>query len=77
MRFLKSGVLDGDDIFEGDDIRPKAEQFTARRPSWLCAIAGIPQSEGQQSAKQSKDMISELEAKKATSETTRPLGQKS
>jgi hypothetical protein len=47
LKILKSGVLDGDAAMELEGILPKAEQFTVRRPRWLCAVEGASQSDEQ------------------------------
>ena len=64
LRILKAGVLDGDDAMELEDVVPKAEQFTARRPAWLCAVAGAAQVEYQSSTKEAEDMMGDVEAAK-------------
>ena len=46
LRVLKAGVLDGMEALE--DVKPKAEQFVTRRPSWLSPISGASQCEGMQ-----------------------------
>jgi hypothetical protein len=52
LKVLKAGVLDG--TSELEDLKPKAEQFVARRPSWLKEVTGATQVDEMQ-----------LEAKKA------------
>ena len=64
IRILKAGILDGAHVMETDEMRPKAEQFTARRPDWLCPIEGADQFEGQQDLKVAKDKINEMEGAK-------------
>ena len=41
LKVLKAGVLDG--IDELEDLKPKAEQFVARKPSWLREVTGATQ----------------------------------
>ncbi|RMZ08868.1 hypothetical protein D0860_04512 [Hortaea werneckii] len=38
-----SGAIDGGDAFELEEIRPCAEVWVKRRPSWLCALEGAAQ----------------------------------
>ena len=47
LKILKSGVLDGDEAMELEGIWPKAEQYTIRRPKWLCAVEGASQTDEQ------------------------------
>ena len=47
LKILKTGVLDGDDAMDLEGVRPKAEQYTLRRPKWLCAVDGASQTEEQ------------------------------
>ena len=47
LKVLKAGVLD--DTNELEDFKPKAEQFVARRPSWLAEVGGATQVDGMQS----------------------------
>lgn len=46
LKVLKGGVLHGVEALE--DVKPKAEQFTARRPAWLSPISGAVQHDGMQ-----------------------------
>ena len=46
LKVLKGGILDGMDALE--DLKPKAEQFTAGRPAWLSPISGAVQNDGMQ-----------------------------
>ena len=52
LRIVKAGLLDGDDVLDGEHMKPRVEQFTARRPGWLCAVNGVAQFEGQQPMKE-------------------------
>lgn len=44
-KFLRAGVLDGEDAFELPETKPVLEIFTKRRPHWLCAVEGATQME--------------------------------
>ena len=46
LRVLKGGVLD--ELQALEDIKPKAEQFVARRPLWLSPVNGASQCESMQ-----------------------------
>ena len=68
LRILKAGILDnvdGENVLEREELRPKVEQFTTRRPDWLCAVEGSLQCEGQQGARQTEDMMGDIEHGKA------------
>lgn len=62
FKVLKSGIIDGEDSMNLDALRPKVEQFTVRRPSWLCPIADAVQEPGQQAIKKADAMIEEIRA---------------
>ena len=64
LKILKAGILDGEGVLETDDLTPKVEQFTSRRPRWLCAVDGAVQIEGQQELKRAEAMMDEIEAEK-------------
>ena len=48
LKVLKAGVLDGTDALDNANLRPRAEQFVARRPSWLKEVNGAKQVESMQ-----------------------------
>ncbi len=48
LKTVKAGVIDGLGVLDESDIKPKAEQFVERRPSWLQEVAGTTQVEGVQ-----------------------------
>lgn len=62
FRIIKSGIIDGEDSMRLDALRPKVEQFAARRPPWLCPIEGAVQEPGQQPIKKSDEMVEELKS---------------
>ena len=64
LRILKAGVLDDDGVFESESMKPKVEQFTTRRPTWLCRVDGALQIDGQQSIKSAESMMNESETAK-------------
>lgn len=62
FKVLKSGIIDGEDAMNSEALRPKVEQFTARRPSWLYSIAEAVQEPGQQAITKADAMIEEIRA---------------
>lgn len=46
LKVLKAGALD--ELEEFEQLKPKVEQFAARRPTWLKSIIGATQVDGMQ-----------------------------
>jgi hypothetical protein len=63
LKILKAGILDEVEDLEALKLKLVAEQFTARRPAWLCPIEGAVQIEGQQGEEESHEMAEKLQAK--------------
>lgn len=64
LKILKAGILDGNEVMETEGLRPQVEQFTSRRPSWMCPVAGGEQESGQQGFKKEEDMTEETKSGK-------------
>ncbi|RMY27271.1 hypothetical protein D0865_16057 [Hortaea werneckii] len=44
-KFVRAGLVDGEDMFDLAEMKPSFEVFTKRRPHWWCAVEGAAQME--------------------------------
>ncbi|KAK4565229.1 hypothetical protein LTR86_003846 [Recurvomyces mirabilis] len=58
LRVVKAGLLDEEETFQ--DLTPMVEQFTKRRPQWLCAATGASQFEGQQGTEETGEELKDV-----------------